>query len=62
MAVKIKLECWRGYDGHLHQDTANEEHYTILSESGNQYVAHLTPSSGKARDITRELADLLQGA
>ena len=45
-------------DGHLHQDTANEEHYTILSEPGNQYVAHVTPSSGKAKDIARELADL----
>ena len=32
--------------GHLHQDTANEEHYTILSEPGNQYIAHVTPSSG----------------
>ncbi|KAI6659504.1 hypothetical protein LOD99_10752, partial [Oopsacas minuta] len=38
-------------DGHLHQDTANEEHYSVLSEPGNQYVAHITPSSGKAKDI-----------
>ncbi|KAI6661428.1 hypothetical protein LOD99_13300 [Oopsacas minuta] len=45
-------------DGHLHQDTANEEHYTVLSEPGNQYVAHVTPSSGKAKDIARELTDL----
>ena len=45
-------------DGNLHQDTANEEHYTVLSEPGNQYIAHLTPSSGKAKDITRELVDL----
>ncbi|KAI6655352.1 hypothetical protein LOD99_2187 [Oopsacas minuta] len=45
-------------DGHLHQDTANEEHYTVLSEPGNQYVAHITPSSGKAKDIAKELTDL----
>ncbi|KAI6646048.1 hypothetical protein LOD99_9496 [Oopsacas minuta] len=44
--------------GHLHQDTVNEEHYTVLSEPGNQYVAHITPSSGKAKDIARELTDL----
>ncbi|KAI6646067.1 hypothetical protein LOD99_9515 [Oopsacas minuta] len=45
-------------DGHLHQDTANEEHYIVLSEPGNQYVAHITPSSGKAKDIAKELTDL----
>ena len=42
-------------DGNLHQDADNEEHYTVLSEPENQCIAHLTPSSGKAKDITREL-------
>ncbi|KAI6658245.1 hypothetical protein LOD99_15514 [Oopsacas minuta] len=45
-------------NGHLHQDTANEEHYSVLSEQGNQYVAHVTSSSGKVKDIARELTDL----
>ena len=45
-------------DGNLHQDTENEEHYTVFSEPGNQYIAHLTPSSGEAKNITRELVDL----
>ncbi|KAI6657035.1 hypothetical protein LOD99_11218, partial [Oopsacas minuta] len=45
-------------DGHLHQDTTNEEHYTVLSEPGNQYVAHVTPSFCSAKDIPRELTDL----
>ncbi|KAI6658222.1 hypothetical protein LOD99_15491 [Oopsacas minuta] len=44
-------------DEHLHQDTANEEH-TVLSEPRNQCVAHVTPSSGKAKNIARELTDL----
>ena len=45
-------------DGNLHKDTTNEEHYTILSEPRNQYIAHVTPSSVKPKDITRELVDL----
>lgn len=44
--------------GTLHQDTTNEEYYTILSKPGNQYIPHVTPSSGKAKYITRELVDL----
>ena len=38
--------------------TDNGEHYTVLSDPGNQCIAHLIPSSGKAKDITRELVDL----
>ena len=45
-------------DGNLHKDTDNEEHYTVLSEPGNQYIAHFSPSSGKAKYITWELVDL----
>ena len=38
-------------DGNFHQDTDNEDPV-------NEYIGHLTPSSGKANDITRKLGDL----
>ena len=59
MVVKIKQELLTDDEyGQFHQDTSTEEHNTILSEPGNKYVGHVIPSTGKAKDISREIIDV----
>jgi hypothetical protein len=36
-----------------------EEHISVISEPGHEYLDHFTPKSGRAVDITQELYDLL---
>ena len=46
-------------DGRLHQRTILEEHIRIVSESEARYLDHVTPGSGKAKDIASKILDLL---
>ena len=34
--------------------------YTILSDPRDQYLAHVTPSTGKPKNISREIIDLFR--
>ena len=46
-------------DGRLHQQTIREELISIVSEPESTYLDHVTPGSGKAKDIASEILDLL---
>ena len=32
-----------------------EEHYVIMEEPGSKYIDHVSPISGKARDVVTEI-------
>ena len=46
-------------DGKRHQRTIREEHISIVSEPESKYFDHVTPGSGKAKDIASEILSLL---
>ena len=46
-------------DGKRHQRTIWEEHISIVSEPESKYFDHVTPGSGKAKDIASEILSLL---
>ena len=46
-------------DGQRHQRTIREEHTSIVSETESKYFDHVTPGSGKAKDIASEILSLL---
>ena len=46
-------------DGKLYQRTIREEHISIVREPESRYLDHVTPGSGKAKDIASEILDLL---
>ena len=46
-------------DGKRHQRTIREEHKSIISEPESKYFDHVTPGSGKAKDIASEILSLL---
>ena len=45
-------------DGKRHQRTIREEHISIVSEPESKYFDHVTPGSGKAKDIALEIFSL----
>ena len=42
-------------DCSIYQRSSREEHISIVSEPGSQYFDHVTPSSGKAKDMAAEI-------
>lgn len=46
-------------DGSLHRITVIEEHVSVISEPGSNYLGHVSPSSGSAEDIKTALWDLI---
>ena len=46
-------------DGRLHQRTIREKHISVVSEPESIYLDHVTPGSGKAKDIASKILDLL---
>ena len=46
-------------DGKRHQQTIREEHISIVNEPESKYFDHVTPGSGKAKDIASEILSLL---
>ena len=42
-------------DCSIHQRSSRKEHISIVSEPGSQYFDHVTPSSGKAKDMAAEI-------
>ena len=46
-------------DGKRHQRTIREENISIVSEPESKYFDHVTPGSGKAKDIASEILSLL---
>ena len=46
-------------DGKRHQRTIQKEHISIVSEPKSKYFDHVTPGSGKAKDIASEILSLL---
>ena len=38
-------------DGKIYQETSKEEHYVLLHEPGANNIGHISPSTGKSKDI-----------